>query len=729
MHKLFVLSIVIAAVANTAAATTKNFIPQKILTVERIYADPPLTGSPPSAVRWLPDSKGISYFETVGDEKHFVIQSVPSGQKKTVFKDGDLTAPEGMRDEDSDALTFSSYQWGAGGFLFFVFKGEVFTLDPESMELRRRTDSDVVEANVTASPDGSMLAFTREHDLYVIDLSNDEVSAVTDTGSDDIYNGVLDWVYMEELFTRGDVQGYWWSPDGRKIAFLQIDESPVKTFPIVDFVPQYNTAEIQHYPKAGAPIPIARVAVYNLDNSKLTWMDVDTEDESYIARIYWLGDSERVAIEKINRDQDHLTLYFAEAGGGQATAVLEEKKDTWVNVTYMKHYYETKDRFVWNSERDGYSHLYLYNTDGDVLNAVTEGDWSVVTLNGVDEKRGDVYFTGLEASVIERHIYKVPAKGGRLTQLSKLPGLHSATFSPDMKHYIDRVSSTDLPWRYSVHTASSGKELFVVDECDTGELEAYDLPKYEFMNISSRAGHEFNCYMIKPGDFDPEKKYPVIVFVYGGPHSQRVRNQWHGTRGLWHSMMAQRGYIVFCLDNRGTAGRGNAWEDPILENMGHIELQDQLTGLDYLKSLPYVDGSRVGIWGWSYGGYMTAMAMFKAPGAFKVGGCVAPVTSWRFYDSIYTERYMKHPDDNPEGYRESAPINFVDGLQGKFLLMHGTADDNVHVANSIRLAHELVKAGKDFDFMLYPRKYHGISGTAARVHIYNKLTAFFEDNL
>jgi dipeptidyl-peptidase-4 len=717
--------------ATGASATSKNVVPQKILTVERIYAEPSLTGSAPASIRWLPDSKGISYLVERDDDRDFVVASVPSGKEKTMFTVGNLEVPEDLRKKDDERFRIGSYRWTEGGLVFFVYAGEVFTLAPETQELVRRTESDIKEANVTASPDGSTLAFTRDHDLYALRLDDNEVVQLTDTGSDSIYNGVLDWVYMEELFTRGDVQGYWWSPDSRKIAYLQIDESPVQTFPLVDFVPQYNTHKLQHYPKAGAPIPIVRVAVYDFDNGRTTWIDIDTTDESYIARLNWLGDSERIAIEKINRDQDHLTLYFANIATGTTTPFLEEKKDTWVNVTYMKHYYESKKRFVWNSDRDGFSHLYLYNTDGDgeALNAITNGDWEVSALNGVDEKKGDVFFTGLEKSVIERHIYRVPAKGGRLTRLSKLDGTHRATFSPDMRHYIDRFSSIDMPRRISVHTASSGKELFIIDECDVSELAEYNLPRKEFFTITSKEGVEFYCSMIKPSDFDPDKKYPVIVYTYGGPHAQRVNNMWAGTRMLWHAMMAQRGYIVFTLDNRGSYGRGPAWENPILKNMGEYELADQLTGVEYLKSMPYVDENRIGIWGWSYGGYMTAMAMFKAPGAFKVGVCVAPVSDWRFYDSIYTERYMKHPDDNKEGYDNSAPIHFVDGLRGKFLLMHGTADDNVHVANSIRLAHELIKAGKDFDFMLYPQKYHGISGRDARVHLYRKITKYFDDNL
>jgi len=724
-----VFSLTAAAVARPPLALADDpSVPEKILTVERIYATPPITGEAPSAVRWLPDGKGVSYLVEQDGETQFVTAAVPSGETAALTL-GDLEPPGGSEDDDDEEFSFSSYDWTPGGLVFFTYDGDIFTLDPKDGDLQRRTESEVSEENVTVSPDGGMFAFTREHDLFAMDLDSGDVIQITDTGTDSLLNGVLDWAYMEELFTRGDVQGYWWSPDSRRIAFLQIDESPVHTFPIVDFIPTYNTAQMQHYPKSGSEIPIVRVAVFDLDSGETTWIDLDTSDDSYIARLNWLGDSRRIALEKLNRDQDDLTLYLADVTNGEVTAILEESKDTWVNVTYMKHFYESKDRFVFSSERDGHAHLYLFNSAGKMLGAVTNGDWEVSSLDAVDEKRGQVFFTGLERSILERHIYRVSEKGGRPTRLSQAAGTHYATFSPDARYYVDRYSSTEMPWRLSVHSASDGKRLFVLAECDTSELASYHLPRPHFFTITSREGIEFYCSMIKPADFDPSRRYPVIVYTYGGPHAQEVRDRWGGSRYLWHAFMAQRGYIIFTLDNRGSYGRGVAWEDPILRHLGQVELEDQLAGVDYLKTLPYVDATRIGIWGWSYGGFMTSMAMFKAPGVFNAGAAVAPVTDWRFYDAIYTERYMKQPDDNEDGYHDSAPINFVNDLEGRFLLMHGTSDDNVHMANSIRLVHELITAGKDFELMVYPRKTHGITGRDSRVHLFRRLTRFFDENL
>lgn len=741
MKTLFMPVLLIALAVPTTGARSEPVPPAAAaagaapteLTVERIYDSPPIIGRPPQSIRWLPDSRGVSYLEQHGEgdtaQTYFVISSLPKGKRSTLCIVDTIGVPDDLRDEDADKFKISSYEWANEGDLGLLrFKGELFTIDRKSGGVLRRTRSDVSEENPAFSPDGRWIAFTREHDLWAIDLESNAERQLTTTGSEDLLNGVLDWLYMEELFTRGDVQGHWWSPDGRKIAYLQIDESPVHEFPIVDFVPAYNTTTIQHYPNAGSAIPIVRVGVYDFESGQTTWMGVDTTDDSYIARLYWLGDSEHVAIEKINRDQNEHWLYFADISTGEPREVLHHEKPTWINITYMKHYYKSKDQFVWNTDVDGHSHLYLYENDGTLKRRLTEGDWEVTALNGVYERRGEIYFTGLEKSILERHLYRVNEKGGGIEQITKRPGTHNVTFSPDFKYYIDRFSAFDTPRSISVHK-SNGESMFIIDQCEATQIADYELPKPEFFRITSTEGIEFQCSMIKPNDFDESKRYPVIIFTYGGPHRQVVRNRWEGNTYLWHAVMASKEYIIFSLDNRGSFGRGTAWENPILENMGHVELEDQLAGVDYLKSLPYVDASRIGIWGWSYGGYMTCMAMFKAPGVFKAGASIAPVTSWRFYDSIYTERYMKQPDDNEEGYEQSAPINFVDGLEAPFFLAHGMADDNVHVANSIRLVHELINAGKDFEFMVYPRKLHGISGKAARVHLFKRLTAFFEKNL
>lgn len=722
---LVTLSVLVAPAVSGAQAS-------QLLTVERIYADPPLWGSPPTSIRWLPDSKGVTFLEKRGEgdeaQTHFVVARLRAGSRSTLCIADTVTVPDDLASSDSDKFSIGTYLWADDGDLgVFRFKGDLFTIDSDKGAIVRRTRSEVSEENVSFSPDGRHIAFTRHHDLWVLDIESNTETQLTHTGNDSILNGVLDWVYMEELFTRGNVKGYWWSPDSRAIAYFQINDSPVGEFPIVDFLPAYNRADIQHYPKAGSENPLVRIGIYRFDTGSTVWTDVDTADDSYIARFGWLGDSKNLAIAKLNRNQDRLQLLLADTETGESQTVLEESKDTWVNVTYNQHFFENGQRFIWNAERDGNSHLYLYKSDGTLIRQITAGPWEVTSLDAVDEKRGHVYFTATERSILGRQLYRVGENGRDLRRVSRGNGTHSAVFSPDRRYYIDTYSNSTTPPQITVHDAT-GKKMFGIYESEFQELTEYGLPAPDFFRITSKDGIEFQCQMIRPTDFDESKQYPVLVYLYGGPQAQEVVDKWGGSRYLWHAMMAQRGYIVFTLDNRGSYGRGTEWEDPILKNLGETELADQMTGVAYLKSLPYVAGDRIGIWGWSYGGYMTCMAMFKTPGVFCAGAAVAPVTDWHFYDTIYTERYMKRPQDNEEGYENSSPLNFVDGLAAPFLLVHGTADDNVHLSNTVSLVDRLIDAGKDFDLMLYPRQFHGIAANESRIHLYRRLTAFFDEH-
>jgi len=682
------------ATASQTDETIDRPLGEKRLTVEAIYASPPPIGRAPRALRWMPDSRRVSYLfdEGEGDARqtHFMAARVRDGKRETLCILDTIPVPEDLRTSDDTKFAFRSYVWAKERELaLFRFKGEIFTFDAATGAVVRRTQSDIGEANVTFAPDGKSIAFTRDHDIWTMDLEYGQEVQLTTTGNDSIFNGVLDWVYMEELFTRGDVQAYWWSPDSRTIAYLQFDESPVETFPIVDFSGVYNTVEMQHYPKAGSPNPLVRVAIYHLETGETVWLDIDTSDDSYIARVYWLGDSGHVAMEKLNRNQDELRLLFADPSTGHVREVFKETRDTWIEVNYM---------------------------------------WEVSALNDIDEKRGHVYLTALEKSFLERHLYRVGDNGEGFRRLSTRDGTHGVTFSPNHKHYIDRFSNASTPPVISIHDAT-GKLLFTLHDSSDADITEYELPAKEFFTIVSRDGLEFQCSIVKPPHFDPEEKYPVIIYVYGGPHAQVVRNRWDGTRYLWHSMMAQNGYIIFSLDNRGAYGKGAEWEDPVHKSLGNLELTDQITGVEHLKSLPYVDASRIGIWGWSYGGYMTCLAMFKEPGVFAAGAAVAPLADWRYYDTIYTERYMKRPEDNEEGYEDGSPINFVDGLEDPLLLIHGSADDNVHMQNTIQMIEALIDNGKDFDLMLYPGKTHGIGGNTARKHLFKRLTRFFERHL
>lgn len=697
------------------------------LTIESIYGKPSLLRPIPASVEWLGNSRGVSFVrksESDPPRSELVLRDVPSGRERTVLAADTVAVPEDLK----GPFSIGAHQWNrAGNRAVFTFGGDVFMLDPAG-RITRVTDSDGTEKDPVFSPNGRRLAFTRDNDLYTIDLSADRYpeTRLTTTGADSVLNGILDWVYMEELFTRGDVRAHWWSPDGERLAFLEFSEEPVPTYPIVDQIPVEATAAFQRYPKPGDANPVVRVGIVASAGGPVTWVDTDTRDDSYVARVYWTGDGRSVAIEKLNRAQDHWTLLFADANTGRTSVIMEETSPTWVNVTYARHYFAHKHQFLMGSERSGHHQLYLFNMEGSLIRPVTQGKWEVLELDGIDEKNGRVYFTANEGSVLEQHLFRVNDSGKNMKRITSEEGTHDVTMSPDCKYFVDRFSSHVRPTRISVHR-NDGKELFDVADQMSPELAAMRIPTPEFFTIEDQ-GRVYYCRLFKPLAFDPTQKHPAIVYVYGGPHSQVVRKVW-SRHDLWHAYMADRGYLIFSIDNRGSAGRGKAWEEPLFKQLGTIELEDQLVGVDYLKSQPFVDPDRIGVWGWSYGGTMALNSMFRAPDTFRAGVSVAPVSDWRLYDSIYTERYMKRPQDNEDGYTEASTLTHASKLDDPLLVMQGDADDNVHVQNSIALARKLIDAGKDFDFMVYPQKEHGIAGSADRTHLYRKMTAFFDRHL
>ncbi|HEX6789852.1 MAG TPA: S9 family peptidase [Candidatus Krumholzibacteria bacterium] len=678
---------------------------------------------------WVGDSKGVSLVREIEQDGRkrsaFVIREVPSGKERVLAWLDAVPVPDDLK-KDDDEFTIESPKWNeAGTRAAFVFAGDVFTIDRKGA-VARLTDTDDKEEDPTFSPDGKWLAYSRGNDLYTRDLERGVEIRHTSTGCDTVYNGVLNWVYMEELFTRGDVKAYWWSPSGNRLAFLEIRDGMVPQYPIPDLVKTPATWKLQRYPRPGDPNPQVRVGIVDAASQAVQWTDVETGPDNYIVRVNWLADGSAIAIEKMNRAQDHLTLLFTDAQSGKSDVILEEKSPTWINATYAKHFYEKRRQFLWGSEQDGHMHFYLYNLDGSPIRQLTKGAWEVFDLEGVDEAKKRVYFTANEGSVAEQHFYRVDEDGKNLKRISSEEGTHDIVMSPDHRWYLDKYSSQARPVRYSVFD-TNGKRLFDLGDQSTGEFATLRLPPQEYGTFD-HDGATFHYRMMRPLDFDPTKKYPVIVFVYGGPGSQQVKKMWT-RQELYHAYLTGKGYIVFNMDNRGAGGYGKAWEEPLLKRAGTIELDDQVAGVEWLKQLSYVDGDHIGIWGWSYGGYMTLQAMFNRGDVYKAGVAVAPVSDWRLYDSIYTERYMKLPADNEEGYKATAPLERADSLQGALLLMHGDADDNVHPQNSIALVRKLINAGKDFDFMLYPQKEHGIAGSADRFFLYRKMTAFFDRNL
>ncbi|HLL74976.1 MAG TPA: S9 family peptidase, partial [Pyrinomonadaceae bacterium] len=592
----------------------------------------------------------------------------------------------------------------------------------------RLTNDKDEEVGETFSPDGKLVAFVRGNNMHVLDLSTGRERALTKDGGPKILNGRLDWVYQEELYGRGNFEAYWWSPDSQSLAYLRFDETPVHEFAVVDHIPVRQVVELTPYPKAGDPNPIVKLGVVPVAGGETRWIDTSKykPEDLLIVRVGWTPDGRRVMYQAQNREQTWLDLNLADPRDGKTATLFKETSKAWVEVidppTWLKD-----GSFVWQSERDGWRHLYHYSADGKLIRQITKGDWEVRSLEGVDEKTGRVFFTATEHSHIAPAIYSVGLDGTNLRRLTEPAGTHSAAFNPTFTMFVNRWSDVNTPAQVRLFDAE-GKLVRVIDENRREALGQYKLGKPEFMQVRTRDGFPMEAMMIRPPDFDPAKKYPVVTFTYAGPHAPQVRNAWGGQTYLWHQMLAQKGYIIWVADNRTASGKGaqSAWQ--VYKNFGELELRDIEDGLSWLKSQPYVDGSRVGIWGWSYGGFMTSYALTHSK-SFKVGIAGGSVTDWHDYDTIYTERYMQTPQNNPEGYRRSSPVHAAKDLHGKLLLLHGLMDDNVHVQNTIQFAYELQKAGKPFEMMLYPKQRHGVTDPLLLKHMRQLMTDFIVNNL
>lgn len=578
------------------------------------------------------------------------------------------------------------------------------------------------------SPKGNKVAFVRDNNLFIKDIvSGKEDQITTDGLVNNIIYGTTDWVYEEEFsFTKA----WFWSPDGDKLAYYRFDESKVKEYDLVMYDSLYPTLYKYKYPKAGEDNSVIGIYVYALNTGKTTAMDIGKETDIYIPRIKWTEDNNILAIERMNRLQNKLEILLANATSGTTKVIYTEENKFYIEITDDLTFLENKTQFIITSDKDGYNQIYLYNLDGTLAKQLTQGNWDVTSFKGVDEIKKLVYYISAEDSPINRDLYSVKLDGTGKTKISKKEGTNDAEFSETCKYYINTWSDANTPDYVTINNAS-GKELKVlVDNSELVKLaKEYGFTPEEFFTFKNTDGTELNGWMIKPPDFDKKKEYPVFMYVYGGPGAQTVQNSWGYFDFAWHEMLAQKGYIVVSIDNRGTGARGAYFKKCTYGQLGKFETADQIDAAKYLATLSYVDISRIGIWGWSYGGYMTALCMTKGADYFKTGIAVAPVTNWRYYDNIYTERYMGLPKDNASGYDDNSPVNFVKKLKGNFLLIHGTADDNVHFQNSMMLSNALVNANKQFDEFFYPNKNHGIYGGYTRYHLFKKMTDFLLENL
>jgi len=688
---------------------------------------------------------GIRGLRSLNDGKHFT-QIKPDSINAYSYQTGELaevivTAGELIPDGDTTAIPLSNYTFSAdeSKILFATETDRIYRRSSRSnYYVFDRSTGELTELSAAGkqgladfSPDASLVAFVRENNIFLKDLSSGEETQISFDGKDrHIINGTTDWVYEEEFAIT---KGFQWSPDGKKIAFMRFDESDVKEWWLTFYGDLYPEHHRYKYPKAGEDNSIVTVHVYDLATGQTTKMDTGQETDQYIPRIRWTQNPETLAILRLNRLQNKLEILLAEAHSGESQVLYTEENKYYIEDGNFDDivFLENATQFIIMSEKDGYKHIYLYDMNGKQISRITQGEWEVTGLMGIDQKNERIYYQSAEVSPMDRNIYSVRFNGKGKKALTPEKGWNTAQFSTDFSYFIKTWSDANTPPVYSVNSGKDGRPVREI--LNNSELvekrKAYDLSQKEFFTITTSEGVELNAWRIMPPDFDESKQYPVLFDIYGGPGSQTVRNS-YGGGDLWSHYLAQEGVIVVSVDNRGTGARGEEFKKMTYLQLGKYETIDQIEAAKYMASLPYVNEDKIAVFGWSYGGYMSTLCLTKGADIFDVAIAVAPVSNWRFYDNIYTERFMRTPQENPDGYDDNSPINHVDKMEGKYLLVHGMADDNVHPENSYDLITALVDADKDFELMLYPNSNHSIyTGRNTRFHLYSKMTDFLLLNL
>ena len=714
-RRLIYLSLMLLMIVSSLAA-------QKEFTLQDIYENQKFADKYYGNMEWVPQKSLISYVAYDSVKTLFVYDIKENHHRKLFDVD---SMPEFKTLSRVRRVIPRNHYWAPDGNSILLINGkDLYLYSIESSVLDRLTYDSIPKSYPTFSPDGKYISFIMENNLYVVEISSKEVKQLTTQGKPHILVGYFDWVYEEEF---GLKIGYSWSDDSKKIAFYKVDESREPEFPIVDFSEVHNSVEKIRYPKPGDPNAIIEIGVVNIETGKTVWMDIGDEKDIYIPRMQWVAGSDKVAIQRMNRRQNHLELLIADIYTGESRVILEEKEEHgWIRIRDDLTFIRNGKEFIWTSDRSNYYHIYLYNIDGTLKRQLTDGEWDVKGVLSVDQERKVVYFKGCIENPFETHLYRTGLNGKGLRRITVSAGTHTVSIDSKNQVYIDRYCDNAIPTRIGLYSIK-GKEIAIIDEGASKSLEGYELALPELVRVPTEDGDYVNATIIKPIDFDSTKKYPVIFRIYGGPGSQSIDRSWGGSSFLWSQYMVQNGYIFFRLDNRGTGGRGKKFSTQVYGRLGEYEVKDMVNGATYLSTLPYIDKDRLGMWGWSYGGYVTIMNLLRAGEYFKAGVAIAPVTDWRNYDSIYTERYMDTPANNPDGYEAGNTLNYAEQLQGKLLLVHGTADDNVHMANTMQLAEKFQMHNKQFDLMLYTGKQHSIYGV--RYHLFKMVSDFFFENL
>ena len=700
---------------------------QKPISVEEIYKGAFRTEGL-DALRSLKNGKQYTVLNT---DRSTGVTSIDTYDYATLNQVGTVVSSADL----SDIESFSSYEFNddASKILLAtevasIFRrstlGIFYVYDVDTKALTRIADTKIREPAL--SPNGRKVAYVSENNLYLFDIASQETEQITTDGvNNKIINGVTDWVYEEEF---AFVRAFAWNSDGTKMAFLRFDETMVPEFSMDMYGENtYPSKETFKYPKAGENNSVVTLHLFDLGSKTTT--EVDLGNPYYIPRIQWMNDAGQLSVQTLNRHQNDLKLHAVNAKDNTVSLLHEEKDEAYVDVTDDLTFL-ADDSFIWTSEQDGYNHIYLYGQDGKLMNQITKGPWEVTRYFGYDQNEDKVYYQSTENGSTNRGVYSIESDGKNKKALAAKEGTNSADFSADFTYFINTFSSATMPPVYTLHKALNGKQLKEIknNKAVLEKLKGYQFQPKEFSTVAIN-GNELNMYMIKPADFDASKKYPLLMYQYSGPGSQSVSNTWFNARDYWHQVMAAKGYIIACVDGRGTGFKGRDFKKSTYLNLVKYETEDQIAAAEKLSERPYIDKKRTGIWGWSFGGHMATNSILKGNEVFETAIAVAPVTSWRFYDTIYTERFMRTPEENPEGYDDNSPFNYPEMLKGKYLLLHGSGDDNVHVQNSMRMIEALVQANKPFDMAIYPDKNHGIYGGMTRAHLFNKMTKFIVENL
>lgn len=711
------------------------------LTIERIFQSPGLDGKAPKTLKVSPDGQRVTFLQGKSTDYNRLDlweYHIPSGKTRMLFNSDDLsTGEEELSDEEKarrERMRLSgsgivSYQWSNDGkALLFPLGGDVYYHKLGEKGAERLLNTDAFETDIKLSPKGTYISFIRDQNLIIKHIASGKETAVTTEGGGTLKYGMAEFVAQEEM---GRMTGYWWSPDESHIAFTEVDESPVEVITRSEiYADEIKTIE-QRYPSAGTPNVAVRLAIYDVANQSREWVDLGKEKDMYFARGDWMNNSQVFTYQWQNRSQQMLELRAYDLDSKRQKVLLKEQSDTWVNLHDDLRFLDDNKHFVWASERDGYKHLYLYTNEGKLVRQLTSGDWVVDEVEAINKQTGDIYFSGRKDTPLEKQVYKTNVDGDDITRISKLGAYRDAVFSGDASIYIDKFSTINSPYQVSLNKAS-GEQITWLEENaldDNHPLTPYmsDWVAPEFGTITTNDNAELMYRLYKPSKL--EGKHPVIVYLYGGPHAQVVTNKWAGNRGLLFQHWVSKGYVVFTIDNRGSNYRGKGFEDPIFKAMGGIEVADQVAGVEFLRTLPFVDAERIGVHGHSYGGYMTLMTMFKAGDYFKAGVSGAPVTDWRLYDTHYTERYMGNPTVDKAEYDAASVFPYAKDLKGPLLIYHGMADDNVLFTHSTKLYKHLQDLAKPFEVMDYPGKKHSIRGKNTGIHLFHTITNFFDRNI